>query len=123
MVYWTLRKGDGERERELKNMFKAIVMVEPAMCAHDKMMSTYVYFSWTCSIYINFIEGDIGVEDLTPQKNRTVNAYWNSGKLLFYLAGGSYMLLPEATVSVWEPFVKYTINNSWDITFDGSKIS
>jgi hypothetical protein len=33
-------------------MFNAIVMVEPAMCAHDKMMSTYVYFSWTCSIYI-----------------------------------------------------------------------
>ena len=65
-----------ERERErIKNMFKAIVMVGPAMCAHDKMMSTYVYFSWTCSIYINFIEGDIGVEDLTPQKNRTVNAY------------------------------------------------
>ena len=70
-----------------------------------------------------FIEGDIGVEDLTHQKNRTINAYWNSGKLLFYLAGGSYMLLPEAIVSVWEPLVKYTINNSWDITFDGSKIS
>ena len=33
------------------------------------------------------------------------------------------MLLPEAIVSVWEPLVKYTINNSWDITFDGSKIS
>ena len=41
-----------ERERKIKNMFNAIVMVEPAMCAHDKMMSTYVYFSWTCSIYI-----------------------------------------------------------------------